>query len=111
SALSGRSDDPCVGRFLGFRVVRELKQADLSQVPATLIPNPDLSNIPVARGRVFEFGRGGKQPTFNDVTSVGGPWGIKTGGGDMLNADFGRISAGPKPGTRAGWQRAHDAAR
>jgi FtsP/CotA-like multicopper oxidase with cupredoxin domain len=103
AALSGRSDDPCVGRFLEFRVVRELKQADLSQVPATLIPNPDLSNIPVARERVFEFGRGGKQTTFNDVTSFGGPWGIKTGGGDMLNADFGRISAAPKLGTREVW--------
>ena len=103
AALSGRSDDPCVGRFLEFRVVRELKQADLSQVPATLIPNPDLSNIPVARERVFEFGRGGKQTTFNDVTSFGGPWGVKTGGGDMLNADFGRISAAPKLGTREVW--------
>ena len=103
AALSGRSDDPCVGRFLEFRVVRELKQADLSQVPATLIPNPDLSNIPVARERVFEFGRGGKQTTFNDVTSFGGPWGVKTGGGDMLNADFGRISAAPRLGTREVW--------
>jgi len=37
------------------------------------------------------------------VTSFGGPWGIKTGGGDMLNADFGRISAAPKLGTREVW--------
>ena len=102
-ALSGRSDDPCVGRFLEFRVVRELTHPDESQVPDTLIPNPDLSAIPVARERVFEFGRGGKQTVFNDVTAFGGPWGIKTGDGDMLNADFGRVSAAPRIGTREIW--------
>src|SRR5262245_27091600 len=42
-ALSGRSDDPCVGKYLEFRVVRELTKPDKSQVPDTLIPNPDLS--------------------------------------------------------------------
>jgi FtsP/CotA-like multicopper oxidase with cupredoxin domain len=102
-ALSGRSLDPCVGRFLEFRIVRDPAKPDISQVPATLIPNPDLSKIPVARERVFEFGRGGKQTTFNDVTAFGGPWGIKTDGGDMLNADFARISAAPKMGTREIW--------
>src|SRR5947209_3011238 len=47
-ALSGTSSDPCVGTFLEFRVVRNPATADVSQVPATLIPNPDLSSIPVA---------------------------------------------------------------
>jgi FtsP/CotA-like multicopper oxidase with cupredoxin domain len=102
-ALAGQSDDPCVGRFLEFRIVRDPAQPDISRVPETLIPNPDLSNIPVARERVFEFGRGGKQTTFDPVTSFAGPWGIKTDGGDMLDADFGRISAASKLGTREIW--------
>ncbi len=48
---------------------------DLSQVPATLIPNPDLSNIPVARTRVIEFGKGAKNATNALDTSFNGPWG------------------------------------
>lgn len=102
-AQSGRSDDPGVGRFLEFRVVRNPAQPDLSQVPATLIPNPDLAKIPVARQRVFEFGRGANQTSRDSITSYIGPWGIKTDGGDMLAADFGRISAAPKVGTREIW--------
>src|SRR5436190_11480858 len=39
-ALSGKSADPCVGRFLEFRVVRDPAQPDVSQVPAAPIPNP-----------------------------------------------------------------------
>ena len=42
-ALSGNSDDPCVGKFLEFRIARNPAQPDISQVPSTLIPNPDLS--------------------------------------------------------------------
>jgi manganese oxidase len=102
-ALSGRSDDPCVGRFLEFRVNRPLSAPDGSRVPDVLIPNPDLTNVPVVRERVFEFGRGGKNTTFDPDTSFDGPWGIKTDGGDMLNADFGRISAAPRMGTREIW--------
>jgi FtsP/CotA-like multicopper oxidase with cupredoxin domain len=102
-ALAGKSPDPCVGKFLEFRVLRDPSHPDLSRVPATLIPNPDLSAIPVARERVFEFGRGGKQTMFNPITAFGGPWGVKTDGGDMLNADFARISAAPKMGTREVW--------
>src|SRR5689334_14795972 len=48
-ALSGNSSDPCVGKFLEFRIVRDPAQPDISQVPDPLIPNPDLSAIPVAR--------------------------------------------------------------
>ncbi len=102
-ALSGDSNDPCVGKFLEFRIVRSPANADVSQVPDTLIPNPDLSQIPVTRERFFEFGSGAKQTTFDPDTSFAGPWGIKTDGGDMLAADFGRITAAPRFGTREVW--------
>ena len=102
-ALSGQSQDPCVGKFLEFRIVRNPATPDLSQVPPVLIPNPDLSSIPVARERTFVFGSGGSQTTDDPVTSFFGPWGIKTDGGAMLNADFGRVSAAPRYGTREVW--------
>ncbi|MFL5426302.1 MAG: multicopper oxidase domain-containing protein, partial [Myxococcales bacterium] len=102
-ALSGKSADPCVGKFLEFRVVRNPAKPDVSQVPATMIPNPDLSSIPVARERVFEFGDGASQNTNDPVSSFFGPWGVKTDGNRMLNADFGRISAAPRYGTREIW--------
>jgi manganese oxidase len=103
AALSGTSLDPCVGKFLEFRVVRKPKKPDQSQVPDTLIPNPDLSSIPVARERVFEFGRGADQPSVNPITAFAGPWGIKTDDGQMLAADYGRVSAAPRLGTREVW--------
>jgi manganese oxidase len=102
-ALSGKSADPCVGKFLEFRVVRDPAVPDVSQVPAVLIPNPDLSLIPVARERVFEFGSGGSQNTNDPVSSAFGPWGVKTDGGAMRNADYGRVSAAPRAGTREIW--------
>jgi len=102
-ALAGKSNDPCVGKFLEFRIVRDPARPDVSQVPNTLIPNPDLSKIPVARERVFEFGSGASQPSTNLDTSFIGPWGVKTDNGAMLAADYGRISAAPKYGTREVW--------
>ena len=103
-ALSGNSSDPCVGRFLEFRIVRNPATPDVSQVPATMIPNPDLSNIPVARERTFEFNSGAGQTTNDPVTSFFGPWGIKTDNqGGTLAADFGRVSAAPRFGTREIW--------
>jgi FtsP/CotA-like multicopper oxidase with cupredoxin domain len=102
-ALSGNSADPCVGKFLEFRIVRNPATPDVSQVPTTLIPNPDLSSVPVARTRTFEFGRGAGQTTNDPVSSFFGPWGIKTDDGDMLAADFGRVSAAPRFGTREIW--------
>ncbi|HEY2460544.1 MAG TPA: multicopper oxidase domain-containing protein, partial [Candidatus Acidoferrum sp.] len=102
-ALSGSSPDPCVGAFLQFRIVRDPVKPDVSQVPATMIPNPDLSAIPVARERIFEFNRGAGQTTNNPVTTFQGPWGIATDNGDTLAADFGRVSAAPKFGTREIW--------
>src|SRR5439155_4270124 len=68
-ALGGASADPCVGKILEFRVVRNPDLPDVSQVPPTLIPNPDLSNIPVARERVFEFGRDAIQTTSDPISS------------------------------------------
>ncbi|MCU1219867.1 MAG: hypothetical protein JWN42_1064, partial [Candidatus Angelobacter sp.] len=99
-ALAGKSSDPCVGKMLEFRITSNPAKPDLSQVPAQMIPNPDLSNIPVVRERTFEFGSGAKNltdPTDKD------PWGVKTDGGTMLQADYGRVSAAPIPGTREVW--------
>jgi manganese oxidase len=105
-ALSGNSSDPGVGKFLEFKVVRNPAQADVSQVPQFLIPNPNLDNVPVARERIFEFGRGANQ-TINDPgpppTASVGPWGIKTADGPMLAAAFSRISAQPGFGKREIW--------
>ena len=113
-ALSGKSNDPCVGKFLEFRIVRDPatpdKSRDLTKFP-NLIPNPDLSQIPVARERTFTFGSGASQPlsVSDDAafsTGAGnqpGPWGVSTDSGPMLNASFGRVSAAPKFGTREVW--------
>src|SRR5215831_14408055 len=42
-ALSGESADPCVGKFLEFRIVRNPATPDQSQVLTALVPNPDLT--------------------------------------------------------------------
>jgi FtsP/CotA-like multicopper oxidase with cupredoxin domain len=110
-ALAGKSADPGVGAFLEFRIVRYPARPDKSQVPSVLIPNPDLSAIPVARERVFEFGSGANQPlpaSDPAAFTVGaggqkGPWGVAVDGGKTLNASFGRISAAPRFGTREVW--------
>ena len=102
-ALSGTSLDPCVGRFLEFRVVGDPPRPDVSHVPDTLIPNPDLSQIPVARERTFEFARGAAQPVPDPNTSFVGPWGIKTNGGPTLDANYNRVDAAPGFGTREVW--------
>ncbi|HYL97700.1 MAG TPA: multicopper oxidase domain-containing protein [Blastocatellia bacterium] len=103
-ALSGKSKDPGVGKFLEFRIVRDPAKPDISQVPSTLIPNPDLTGIPVAHQRTFEFGRGAGQTTNDPVTTFFGPWGIQTDNqGGTLAADFGRVSAAPRFGTREVW--------
>ena len=102
-ALSGGSLDPGVGRFLEFRVVRDPARPDVSRVPDTLIPNPDLSAIPVARERTFEFARGASQPNPDPATSFVGPWGVATNGGEVLDANYNRIDAAPKFGSREIW--------
>ena len=106
-ALSGLSSDPCVGRFLQFVVVRNPVNGDSPAIPDTLIPNPDLSSIPVARERTFVFGRGGKEERISEA-SFGGDWAIGTNGGEKLNADYGRISAAPQFGTREIWHLVND---
>jgi FtsP/CotA-like multicopper oxidase with cupredoxin domain len=107
-ALSGTSQDPCVGRFLEFRVVRDPAKPDRSRVPTTLIPNPDLSSIPVVRERTFVFGRDGINLNSDADTAYGGPWGIGVDGGSTLTADYGRISALPQFGTREIWNLVND---
>jgi FtsP/CotA-like multicopper oxidase with cupredoxin domain len=67
-----------------------------------LIPNPDLSAIPISRTRDFEFGSGANQPSTS-VTADVGKWGIKTDGGALLAADYGRVTAAPRAGTREVW--------
>ena len=81
---------------------------DDSQVPAVMIPNPDLSKIPVARERTFVFGRGGKTAGPHRETTGEGPWGISVDGGGKLDANYNRISAAPKFGTREVWHLVND---
>ena len=103
-ALSGTVLDPCVGRFMEFRVARNPAKPDLSRVPGTLIPNPDLSTIPVARVRNFYFGRDAIQPSSDPIAAFIGPWGIGIAdGGDKLAANFNRVDAKPQYGTREVW--------
>jgi manganese oxidase len=114
AALSGTSPDPCVGKMLEFRIVRDPaqpdKSRDLTKFP-NLIPNPDLSQVPVSRQRTFLFGSGASQPLpqpdpaayFTGSNNQPGPWGVGTDGGSVNNASFGRISAAPKFGTREIW--------
>ncbi|HEY2171957.1 MAG TPA: multicopper oxidase domain-containing protein, partial [Candidatus Angelobacter sp.] len=116
-ALSGSSSDPAVGACLRFQVVRNPAVPDQSicpNTPITLIPNPDLSAIPITRTRQFTFDDRASQNQNDPVTSYtgGGNWGIaadNTGGssrhsgGSALKADFGRISSAPKFGTREVW--------
>ena len=73
-----------------------------------MIENPDLSNIPVARERVFKFGRGGKESGRYRETMGEGPWGISVDGGDKMDANYNRISAAPKFGTREVWHLVND---
>ena len=98
-ALSGRSSDPCVGKFLEFRVIPMKASTDTSKALTdtdTLIPNPDLSKMKVTRERTFEFGRSG-----GGTDSA--PWTIKTDGGQGLAAAVDRISAAPTLGTLEVW--------
>jgi FtsP/CotA-like multicopper oxidase with cupredoxin domain len=98
-ALSGNSSDPGVGSFLEFRVVRNPATPDVSQVPNVLIPNPDLSKVPVVRERLFEFKRGADQPLpTGDGTASEGEWGIRSNDGDTLAAAYSRLTAAPSQG-------------
>ncbi|HKB11311.1 MAG TPA: multicopper oxidase domain-containing protein, partial [Vicinamibacterales bacterium] len=107
-ALFGTNHDPCVGRFLEFRVARNPLVPDQSQVPDVLIPNPDLSQIPVVNERTFVFGKDGIQTSGDPITAFTGHWGIGTNGGIQLAADYNRISAAPRFGTREIWHLVND---
>src|SRR4051812_11157741 len=117
-SVSGASVDPCVGKFMEFRIVANPAYPDKSVVPGfsetyptgvtpptspMMIPNPDLSQLPVVNERTFEFNRGANQSSLNKDTSFTGPWGISVNGTGTKAADYGRISAAPKPGTREIW--------
>jgi FtsP/CotA-like multicopper oxidase with cupredoxin domain len=92
-ALKGDPDDPVVGKFLEFRVVRQPAYPDMSQVPDPMIPNPTLPTV--VHNRSFGFDRGGFQTKVSQ-SSFNGPWGVQTDDrGGSLDADYGRISAAP----------------
>jgi manganese oxidase len=92
-ALSGKSQDRCVGKVLEFRIARDPVKPDVSRIPSAMIPLPERK--PVVRERTFEFGRGGG--------SEEAPWTIKVDGGKGYGANIDRISAAPKPGTAEIW--------
>ena len=85
--------------------MRDAAYPDTSQIPPILIPNPDLSNIPVVRERTFVFNQQPVQPGTDPVTAANDhdKWGIAVGAGQVLAADFGRVSAQPQFGTREIW--------
>jgi manganese oxidase len=97
-ALQGDKDDPVVGKFLEFRIVRQPATPDVSQVPDPLIPNPTLPVV--IHNRNFEWDRGAQQTNPPSQSNFVGPWGIKTDNtGATLDADYGRISAAPGRGS------------
>ncbi len=90
--------DPCVGKFLEFRVMEYIEE-DLSMNPADfergglqMIPlaRPSAAEIANATHRTFSFGR---SSGTDDA-----PWTIKTDGGTGFNMDPRRLSAAPTLG-------------
>ncbi len=90
--------DPCVGKFLEFRV-REYSGTDMSMNPADYVagrqkmiplPKPSAAEIAAALHRTFEFGRS----SGTDEK----PWTVKTNGGQGLGMDPRRVSAAPNLG-------------
>lgn len=93
-----RDGDPCVGKFLEFRV-HAYDGVDLSMDPADfvrgrekLIPlhRPTAAEIAGAQHRTFEFGRSSGTDSQ--------PWTIKTDGGAGFGMDPRRLSAAPSLG-------------
>ena len=106
-AMEEDSNDPGVGPILKFIIDRPPSYPDLSKVPAQLIPNPNLGNIPIARTRTFEFGSGPNQNINDPVNALvnsasEGEWGIRATqqGQDsgMLAAAYSRITSQVKFG-------------
>ena len=88
-----KDGDPCVGKFMEFRV-QAYDGVDLSMNPADyvsgkqkMIPLPEYTQEELANAihRTFEFGRSGGTDEA--------PWSIKTDGGSGIAADPRRISA------------------
>ena len=115
-ALATPQCDPCVGKFLEFDVVRKPTNTDVSRdltvtANQTLIPNPNLSQIPVAKTRNFVFDNNPtvdtNDPVTTFITGAGGQrpeWGIAADGQrNALAADFGRVTAAPSFGSRETW--------
>jgi FtsP/CotA-like multicopper oxidase with cupredoxin domain len=108
-ALGGTSCDPCVGRFLRFKVIGPPPQADQSvntdTSPVILIPNPPLPTV--VRQRTFVFDDNANQNQNDPINSYtgNGQWGIATEntGGSALKADYGRISSQPGFATCEEW--------
>ncbi len=98
-----RDGDPCVGKFLEFRV-HDYTGTDLSIDPSdyeeggqVLLPRrvntaDELAN---ARHRTFSFGRSSGTDSA--------PWTVKTDGGDGHTADMRRLSAAPTKGDLEIW--------
>ena len=95
--------DPCVGRFLEFRV-QSYSGADLSMNPANyvagrqkMIPlnRPTPFQLANAKHRTFEFGRSGGTDDK--------PWTIKVDGGDSHTADPLVVAAAPEIGSLEIW--------
>jgi manganese oxidase len=118
TALGGTSCDPCVGRFLRFKVLGPPPKADLSVdvsgggAGIALIPNPTLPAV--ARQRTFKFDNRASQNTNDPVTTYTGKgtWGISTNNnsgsrsfssGSTLKADYGRVSSQPGFATCEEW--------
>ena len=93
-----RDGDPCVGKFMEFRVQaysgqdRSMNPADFTAGRRKMIPlpRPSASELANARHRTFEFGRS----SGTDEA----PWTIKTDGGSAFGMDPARLSAAPNLG-------------
>ena len=86
--------------------MRNPAQPDVSKVPGTMIPNPNLSTTSLCHARGCSSSTAAlRKPAATLITAFVGPWGIKTDQqGATLDANFGRLSASPKYGTREIWE-------
>ena len=104
-ALAGKSSDPCVGKFLEFRIVRNPAQPDESKVPAIHDSQPRPRRTSPWRARAsFEFNSGASQNQSNPIPlphrrrRAVRPMGRQDRQyrGHAAMPDFGRISAAPQ---------------
>jgi FtsP/CotA-like multicopper oxidase with cupredoxin domain len=118
-ALSGKSDDPCVGAIMEFKVASSVQSIDDPAATNTIAnscgandmslvndPGDDwmIPTVQPVRTRVIELVRGadgGGLPL--DHPDGPEPWGIKVNGGDAFLADMRRVSNLPRPGDVEHW--------